>query len=524
VQPHTPAVPPPPHVTPVPLHGVPKPQSGIERAPPQLSVVLNRPQFLPASLHNTAFVFGVQPHTPVVPPPPHVTPVPLHVPHDVILRVPPQLSVVLYGPQFLPASLHNTPSVFGVHPHTPAVPPPPHVTPVPLHGVPNPQSGIERAPPQLSVVLNRPQFLPASLHNTAFVFGVHPHTPGVPPPPHVTPVPLHGVPNPQSAMLRVPPQLSVVLNGPQFLPASLHNTASVFGVQPHTPGVPPPPHVTPVPLQVPHDAMLRRVPQLSVVLNGSQFRPAVAQSCSFVFGPQPHTPGVPAPPHVTPVPLHGVPKPQSAIVRVPPQLSVVLYGPQFLPASPHNTASVFGVQPHTPVAPPPPHVTPVPVQGVPKPQSAMLRAPPQLSVVLNGPQFLPASLHNTASVFGVQPHQLGVPPPPQVTPVPLHVPHDAMLRALPQLSVVLNGPQFLLASAHSSASVFGVQPHTLLAPQTSGSVQFPHGTPVRCVPQLSGAETLPQFFPRRAQNCVLSSGVHVHTLLTHDSVPLQLPH
>jgi len=52
--------------------------------------------------------------------------------------------------------------VLGVHPHTPVVPPPPHVTPVPLHGVPNPQSGIEREPPQLSVVPNGPQFLPAS--------------------------------------------------------------------------------------------------------------------------------------------------------------------------------------------------------------------------------------------------------------------------------------------------------------------------------------------------------------------------
>jgi len=52
VQPHTPAAPPPPHVTPVPLHGTPKPQSGTVRAPPQLSVVLYGSQFLPASLHS----------------------------------------------------------------------------------------------------------------------------------------------------------------------------------------------------------------------------------------------------------------------------------------------------------------------------------------------------------------------------------------------------------------------------------------------------------------------------------------
>jgi len=82
--------------------------------------------------------------------------------------------------------------------------------------------------------------------------------------------------------------------------------------------------------------MLRNVPQLSVVLYGSQFLPAAAQSCSFVFGEQPHTPVTPPPPHVTPVPVHGMPKPQSGIERAAPQLSVVLNCPQFLPASLHS--------------------------------------------------------------------------------------------------------------------------------------------------------------------------------------------
>jgi len=162
-------------------------------------------------------------------------------------------------------------SVLGEHPHTPVVPPPPHVTPVPLHGVPKPQSAMLRAAPQLSVVPNGPQFLPASEQSWLSVLGEHPHTPVVPPPPHVTPVPVHV---PHDAIDRALAQLSVVLNGSQFLPASLHNWASVFGEHPHTPVVPPPPHVTPVPMHVPHDSIERELPQLSVVLYGSQFLPA----------------------------------------------------------------------------------------------------------------------------------------------------------------------------------------------------------------------------------------------------------
>jgi hypothetical protein len=59
VQPHTFAVPPPPHV----LGNVHEPQLGV---PPQPSEIV--PQFLPCAAH----VVGVQPHTFAVPPPPHV--------------------------------------------------------------------------------------------------------------------------------------------------------------------------------------------------------------------------------------------------------------------------------------------------------------------------------------------------------------------------------------------------------------------------------------------------------------------
>jgi hypothetical protein len=60
---------------------------------------------------------GTHPHTPGVPPPPHVAPVAVHVPQSAI--VPPQPSAI--DPQFFPCAAH----VVFVHPHTPVVPPPP---------------------------------------------------------------------------------------------------------------------------------------------------------------------------------------------------------------------------------------------------------------------------------------------------------------------------------------------------------------------------------------------------------------
>jgi hypothetical protein len=89
--------------------------------------------------------------------------------------------------------------------------------------------------------------------------GVQPHTFGVPPPPQVTPVPLHV---PHEATLRAVPQLSVPDQAPQALPNRLQKVASLSGMQPHTFGVPPPPQLAPVPLQVPQLAD-REAPQLS---------------------------------------------------------------------------------------------------------------------------------------------------------------------------------------------------------------------------------------------------------------------
>ena len=74
-------------------------------------------------------------------------------------------------------------------------------------------------------------------------------------------------------------------------------------------------------------------------------------------------------------------------------------------------AIACGVQPHTLAVPPPPQVTPVPVHCV-VPQSTVW---PQLLVTV---PHLPAQVVATGA--GVQPHTLARPPPEQVTPVPVH--------------------------------------------------------------------------------------------------------
>ncbi len=63
------------------------------------------------------------------------------------------------------------------------------------------------------------------------------------------------------------------------------------------------------------------------------------------------------------------------------------------------------------------------------PQFATLRACPQLSVPLFEPQSAPTRVQNAAFDSGVHPHCFGVPPPPQVTPVPEQVPQLGTVRA-----------------------------------------------------------------------------------------------
>jgi hypothetical protein len=93
---------------------------------PQLSAPVQLPQALPSRAQKAGSVSAVQPHTFVVPPPPHVTPVPEQVPQFVV-RDTPQLSVAVKLPQFLPRRVQNVVSLSAVQPHTFAAPPPAHV-------------------------------------------------------------------------------------------------------------------------------------------------------------------------------------------------------------------------------------------------------------------------------------------------------------------------------------------------------------------------------------------------------------
>jgi hypothetical protein len=92
---------------------------------------------------------------------------------------------------------------------------------------------------------------------------------------------------PQELTLRGAPQLSLPLSAPHWAPAFVQNVGSLSGVQPHWFAVPPPPHDSPVPEHVPHEATLRGDPQLSVPLIAPQLAPAFAQNVASLSGMQP---------------------------------------------------------------------------------------------------------------------------------------------------------------------------------------------------------------------------------------------
>ncbi len=79
----------------------------------------------------------------------------------------------------------------------------------------------------------------------------------------------------------------------------------MIGVQPHTLGVPPPPHVC----GEEHDPQMTMPPQPSGII------PQLSGAGHVVSGVQPHTLGVPPPPHVWGA-VHGGPQ-----VTMPPQPS-----------------------------------------------------------------------------------------------------------------------------------------------------------------------------------------------------------
>jgi hypothetical protein len=146
--------------------------------------------------------------------------------------------------------------------------------------------------------------------------------------------------------------------------------------------------------------------------------------------------------------------------------------PQVAPRLEQNVGSLSGVQPHTFAVPAPPQVCGV--EHV--PHEATVRPVPQLSVPITWPQFLPTREQNAVSLSAVQLlHTFAAPAPPQVPVV--HVPHEATVRAVPQLSVPITWPQFLPTREQNAVSLSGVQPQTFAVPappQVWGEVHVPH--------------------------------------------------
>jgi hypothetical protein len=109
--------------------------------------------------------------------------------------------------------------------------------------------------------------------------------------------------------------------------------------------------------------------------------------------------------------------------------------PQFAPAG----QAVIGVQPQWLGVPgaPPPHVC-----GMVQLPQLTERVSPQLSEAVTDPQFaLPCAVQKAGSPWYVQPQWLApAPPPPQVSPVPVQVPQLATVRMAPQLSAAVSEP------------------------------------------------------------------------------------
>jgi hypothetical protein len=142
----------------------------------------------------------------------------------------------------------------------------------------------------LSVPRTLPQSFPRRVQNAVSVSAVQPHTLAETAP-HVC----GEVHVPHDATDRVTPQLSWAVTPPQFFPSRVQNVASASPVQPHTFAAPPPPHVTPVPEQVPHEGTVRFVPQLSAAVTLPQLLPSREQNAVLFSATHPQTLGETAP-------------------------------------------------------------------------------------------------------------------------------------------------------------------------------------------------------------------------------------
>jgi hypothetical protein len=191
--------------------------------------------------------------------------------------------------------------------------------------------------------------------------------------------------------------------------------------------------------------------------------------------------------------------PHEATVRDAPQLSGAVTVPQLLPSRKQNVALSSGTHEHVFVAPQ------VPVAHV--PHEVTVRDTAQLSGAVTVPQVFASRAQKVALSSGTH-EQACVAP--QVCGA-VHVPHEATVRAAPQLSVLVTAPQVSCMRVQNAVSVSATQfagPHTWPALHTSGAVHVPHEATVRLTPQVSVSVTAPQFLPTRAQNSVSVSAAH----------------
>jgi hypothetical protein len=167
--------------------------------------------------------------------------------------------------------------------------------------------------------------------------------------------------------------------------------------------------------------------------------------------------------------------------------------------SSHTTRGVpkrAGVQPHRLGVPPPPHVA----GGTHVPQLAV-RVVPQLSVPTAESQFLPAQM----SASEGEQHVFGSGPVTSQTWGAVHAPQPGhpcvsqlTVRVAPQLSVALSVPQVAFSLVQNAGSDSATQPQTLLVPQVCGEAHIPQFA-VCVMPQLSGAVMGLQFLARKEQ-------------------------
>jgi hypothetical protein len=204
--PHTLRVPPPPHA----CGEGHAPQESTVRFAPQLSFAVTEPQFLPSRVQNARSVSDVQTHTlAVTKPQVHGA---VQLPHELTVRLVPQLSTAVTPPQVVPSREQNAGSVSGVQQTLP---------PLQVCDIPHvPQELTVRLVPQWSAPATLPQFLPSRAQNAASVSAMQAQTLLEP---HVC----GNVQSPHEITVRPMPQLSLPTTLPHVLPSRAQKAVSV---------------------------------------------------------------------------------------------------------------------------------------------------------------------------------------------------------------------------------------------------------------------------------------------------------